>query len=40
MAFNGKVQIDIDEKGKSFTIITKALRFIKLCAQEIPVSIF
>jgi alkyl hydroperoxide reductase subunit AhpC len=35
VAFNGKVQKENDEKGKWFAIITKTLRFIPMCAQEI-----
>jgi hypothetical protein len=35
VAFNGKVQIDNHEKGKLVTIITKALRFIQMCAQKV-----
>jgi hypothetical protein len=40
VAFNSKVQIDSDEKGKLVTIIMKALRFIQMWAQKFLFSFF
>jgi hypothetical protein len=40
VAFNGKVQIDSEEKGKLVIIIMKALRFIQMGAQTLLFSFF